>query len=56
MRGASLFFAALASLGVISQQLYADLYLESYRGSYLEAGLLGLLYFSVAALAHLLSG
>lgn len=51
----SLLFAALASLGVISQQLYADLYLESYRGSYLEAGLLGLLYFSLAALAHLLS-
>ncbi len=48
----SLLFAALASLGVISQQLYADLYLESYRGSYLEAGLLGLVYFSLAALAH----
>lgn len=51
----SLLFAALASLGVISQQLYADLYQETYRGSYLEAGLLGLLFFSVAALAHLLS-
>ncbi len=51
----SLLFAALASLGVISQQLYAELYLESYRGSNLEAGLLGLIYFSLAALAHLLS-
>jgi two-component system sensor histidine kinase PilS (NtrC family) len=51
----SLLFAALASLGVISQQLYGDLYLASYRGSYFEAGLLGLVFFSVAALAHMLS-
>ncbi|MBK1617557.1 hypothetical protein CKO42_03630 [Lamprobacter modestohalophilus] len=51
----SLLFAALASLGVISQQFYADLYQDSVHGSYLEAGLLGLVYFSVAALAHLLS-
>ncbi|MEA3639990.1 MAG: ATP-binding protein [Lamprobacter sp.] len=51
----SLLFAALASLGVISQQLYADLYLETSEGSYFEAGLLGLVFFSVAALAHLLS-
>ena len=51
----SLLFAALASVGVIAQQVYAELYLESFRGSYLEAGLLGLAYFSVAALAHVLS-
>lgn len=51
----SLLFAALASLGVISQQFYVDLYADTYRGSYLEAGLLGLLYFSVAVLAHRLS-
>jgi two-component system sensor histidine kinase PilS (NtrC family) len=51
----SLLFAALASLGVIAQQIYSELYLETYRGSYLEAGLLGATYFSVAALAHVLS-
>ncbi len=48
----SLLFAALASLGVIAQQVYAELYLEQVDGSYLEAGLLGILYFSVAALVH----
>jgi two-component system sensor histidine kinase PilS (NtrC family) len=51
----SLLFAALASLGVIAQQVYSELYLVTYRGSYLEAGLLGVTYFSVAALAHVLS-
>jgi two-component system sensor histidine kinase PilS (NtrC family) len=51
----SLLFAALASLGVISVQVHAELYLDGHRGSYLEAGLLGLVYFSVAMLAHGLS-
>lgn len=48
----SLLFAALAAIGVISVQVYSQLYLTAYHGSYLEAGLLGLVYFSVAALAH----
>lgn len=51
----SLLFAALASLGVISVQVHAELYLDAQHGSYLEAGLLGLAYFSVALLAHGLS-
>lgn len=51
----SLLFAALASLGVLSTQVYAELHLGAQRGSLLEAGLLGLIYFSVAILAHVLS-
>lgn len=51
----SLLFAALASLGVIAQQVYAELHLDQVDGSYLEAGLLGILYFSVAALVHVLA-
>lgn len=51
----SLLFAALASIGIIAVQVHAELYLDGQRGSYLEAGLLGLVYFSVAALAHVLS-
>ncbi len=51
----SLLFAALASLGVICQQVYAELYLDNVDGSYLEAGLLGVVYFSLAALVHLLA-
>lgn len=50
----SLLFAALAALGVITEQLYTELYLEADQGSYLEAGFLGLIYFSVALLAHVL--
>lgn len=51
----SLLFAALASVGVISQRVYAELYLDDFDGSYLEAGLLGVVYFSVAALVDVLS-
>lgn len=51
----SLLFAALASIGVISVQIYEALYVSPDSGSYLEAGLLGLVYFSVAAMAHALA-
>lgn len=51
----SLLFAALATLGVIFQQFYADLYSPSPSGTYTQAGLLGLTYFAVALLAHVLA-
>ena len=52
----SLLFASLATLAVIAQQIYAELYDSgSQSGSYTQAGLLGLTYFSVALLAHVLT-
>jgi two-component system sensor histidine kinase PilS (NtrC family) len=51
----SLLFAALATLAVIFQQFYAELYGGAPGGSYTQAGLLGVTYFAVALLAHVLS-
>ncbi|WP_328985607.1 sensor histidine kinase [Thiorhodovibrio winogradskyi] len=51
----SLLFAALATLAVIFQQFYAELYGSAPSGSYTQAGLLGVTYFAVALLAHVLS-
>jgi len=51
----SLLFASLATLGVITQQVYSSLYVGSQSGTYTEAGLLGLTYFTVAVLAHVLA-
>ena len=51
----SLLFAALATLAVIGQQIYAELYLGSPTGTYTQAGLLGLTYFAVALLVHVLT-
>lgn len=48
----SLLFAALASLGVITVQLYGELYVPEPTGTYTQAGLLGLTYFLMALLAH----
>ena len=50
----SLLFAALASLAVISEQLYSALLSSSRSISFTQAGLLGLLFFTVALLAHVL--
>jgi len=50
----SLLFAALASISVITQQLYALLAETGQNISFTHAGLLGLLFFAVALLAHLL--
>ncbi|MFD2113127.1 sensor histidine kinase [Thiorhodococcus fuscus] len=50
----SLLFAALASISVITQQIYALLADTGQSISFTHAGLLGLLFFAVALLAHLL--
>lgn len=50
----SLLFAALATLGVITQQLSAQLYSGSEANSITEAGLLGVTFFTVALLGHVL--
>jgi two-component system, NtrC family, sensor histidine kinase PilS len=50
----SLLFAALASLAVISEQIYSTLLGGSRAISFTQAGLLGLLFFTVALLAHVL--
>ncbi|MBK5970360.1 MULTISPECIES: sensor histidine kinase [Thiorhodovibrio] len=51
----SLLFAALATLAVIFQQFYTQLYGDIPSGSYTQAGLLGVTYFAVALLAHVLA-
>lgn len=51
----SLLFAALATLAVIVQQLHAELQGSGSHASYTQAGLLGVSYFAVALLAHVLS-
>ncbi|TCT19206.1 sensor histidine kinase [Thiobaca trueperi] len=50
----SLLFAALASLAVIAQQVYAVMLGDSQSASFTQAGLLGLLFFVVALLSHVL--
>ena len=50
----SLLFAALASLAVISEQIYSAMLGGSRAISFTQAGLLGLLFFTVALLAHVL--
>jgi two-component system sensor histidine kinase PilS (NtrC family) len=51
----SLLFASLATLAVITQQLYSELYVGTQAGTYTQAGLLGLTYFAFALLAHVLT-
>jgi two-component system sensor histidine kinase PilS (NtrC family) len=50
----SLLFAALATLAVITQQIVAHLEGAAPASGYTHAGLLGVLFFTVALLAHLL--
>jgi len=50
----SLLFAALATLAVITQQVVAHLQDGAPASGYTQAGLLGILFFTVALLAHLL--
>lgn len=50
----SLLFAALATLAVITQQVVAHLQGAAPAAGYTQAGLLGVLFFTVAILAHLL--
>jgi two-component system sensor histidine kinase PilS (NtrC family) len=51
----SLLFASLATLAVITQQIYSQLYLGTQGGTYTQAGLLGVTYFAVALLAHVMT-
>jgi two-component system sensor histidine kinase PilS (NtrC family) len=51
----SMLFASLATLAVMTQQLYSELYLGTQAGTYTQAGLLGLTYFAVALLAHVMT-
>ncbi|MBK1721000.1 two-component sensor histidine kinase [Thiocystis violacea] len=50
----SLFFAAVASIAVMSQQIYTNLSGGDIHTSFTQAGFLGLLYFAVALLSHVL--
>jgi two-component system sensor histidine kinase PilS (NtrC family) len=51
----SLLFASLATLAVITQHVYAELYVDTPGGTYTQAGLLGLTFFAVALLAHVMT-
>lgn len=50
----ALLFASLASLAVLTEQIYSNLYDNAATGSYTQAGLLGSIFFAVAILAHIL--
>lgn len=50
----SLLFASFATLAVITQQIYSQLYDPGLAATYTQAGLLGITYFAVAILAHTL--
>jgi two-component system sensor histidine kinase PilS (NtrC family) len=50
----SLLFASFATLGVMTQQVYAYLYLGASPANFTQAGLLGITFFAVAMLAHVL--
>ena len=51
----ALLFAAIATLAVLGEQVYADLILHTRSTAYTHAGLLGVAYFAIAVLAHRLS-
>ncbi len=51
----ALFYASIASIGILLEESYALLYVEGYHAQYLQAGLLSLGYFAVAWLAHKLA-
>ncbi len=52
---AALTFAALATVAVLAEQLYAVLYLGASTGGYIQAGLFGIALFAIAVLASNLS-
>ena len=51
----ALFFAAVATLAVLGEQLYGNLWGGVQTTAYTHAGLLGVAYFAIALLAHRLS-
>ncbi|MBK1644293.1 two-component sensor histidine kinase [Thiocapsa imhoffii] len=50
----ALLFAALATLAVLTAEMYANLHGGGAATGYTQAGLLGVLFFTVALLAHIL--
>ena len=50
-----LFYASVASIGILLEESYTMLYIEGYRPHYIQAGLLSMGYFAVAWLAHKLA-
>lgn len=51
----AMFFAAIASLAVLSEQIYADLAGLSEQTSYMYAGMLGASFFTIALLSDVLA-
>jgi len=51
----ALFFASVASIGMLLEETYAFLYVDGYQAQYVQAGLLSMGYFAVAWLAHRLA-
>ncbi len=51
----ALFFAAIATIGILLQEIYAFLYIGSYTAQFTHAALLSMGYFTVAWLAHRLA-
>jgi len=51
----TLFFAAIATLAVLAEQLFSDLAGAQLQTAYTHAGLLGVAYFAIALLAHQLA-
>jgi len=51
----ALFFAAIATIGILLQEIYAFLYIGSYTAQFTHAGLLSMGYFVVAWIAHWLA-
>ncbi len=51
----ALFYASIASIGILLEESYSLLNVEGYQAQYLQAGLLSLGYFAVAWLAHKLA-
>ncbi|MDM8544860.1 sensor histidine kinase [Candidatus Venteria ishoeyi] len=49
------FFAAIASLAVLLQEVYASIYHVFLQTSYTQAGMLGAVFFTSALLVHILS-
>jgi two-component system sensor histidine kinase PilS (NtrC family) len=50
-----LFYASVASIGILLEESYTMLYIEGYRAHYIQAGLLSMGYFAVAWMAHKLA-
>lgn len=51
----ALLLAAIASLAIIAQQIYTQLYVDPSLTAYAQTGLLGASFFAIAILAHVLS-